>query len=66
MPLGKAAGERCAQLDDLNRCRLFGHPERPKVCADFRAEPDICGVDRNEALLTLLHLEESTLREKAK
>ena len=32
MPRGKPAGVRCVQLDDEQRCRLFGRPERPAVC----------------------------------
>jgi uncharacterized protein len=36
MPDGKPAGIRCVQLDDGNRCRIFGRPERPAVCSQLR------------------------------
>jgi hypothetical protein len=35
MPQGKPAGVRCIQLDEANRCRIFGRPERPAVCASL-------------------------------
>jgi len=35
MPQGKPAGMRCAQLSADNRCRLFGHPDRPACCASL-------------------------------
>ena len=43
MPDGKPAGVPCVQLDAQRRCRLFGHPERPAVCAGLRPSPDMCG-----------------------
>jgi hypothetical protein len=43
MPDGKAAGQRCIQLDDNNLCLLFGLPERPKVGAEFGADYWVCG-----------------------
>lgn len=57
MPNGKAAGVRCIQLDDANRCQLFGKPERPEVCRRLRPEPAMCGANRDEALATLARLE---------
>jgi len=60
MPHGKPAGVRCIQLDNANRCRLFGRPERPAVCASLRAEPGMCGSDRAEALALLAVLEEAS------
>ncbi len=60
MPNGKKAGERCIQLDDDNLCKLFGLPERPKVCSDFKAEIEICGDTREQALDTIIHLENIT------
>lgn len=53
MPNGKPAGVRCLHLDDENLCRLFGKPERPAVCSSLRAEPAMCGANRDEALRTL-------------
>lgn len=60
MPKGKPAGERCVQLDDDNRCRIFGTPERPKVCSDFQAEIEFCGQTRDEALERMRALEAIT------
>ncbi len=62
MPQGKAAGERCVQLSADNRCRLFGQPERPAVCAAFDADPLVCGASREEALQLLGWLEQCTAR----
>ena len=60
MPNGKKAGERCIQLDDSNHCKIFGQPERPKVCLAFTAEPEICGNSSEHAMATLIELEELT------
>lgn len=60
MPDGKPAGVRCVQLDDDDRCRLFGRPERPAVCASLRPEPAMCGGSRTEAMATLARLERLT------
>ena len=60
MPHGKPAGLRCVQLDDANRCRLFGRPERPAVCGQLAAAADMCGTDSTHALLYLARLETLT------
>jgi Fe-S-cluster containining protein len=60
MPGGKPAGVRCVQLDAMNRCRIFGSPERPAVCASLRPTPAMCGTDRDEALRHLAWLEKQT------
>ena len=57
---GKPAGERCVQLTADNRCRLFGLPERPAVCASLRPTPDMCGASAAEALALLADMEIST------
>ncbi len=62
MPEGKKAGERCVQLNEDNLCRLFGLPERPKVCADFGAEDWICGLDNIQAMKIISDLELQTNR----
>jgi len=54
---GKKAGVRCIHLLDDYKCALFGDPSRPKVCSDYRAEPDFCGSDREEALKILYTLQ---------
>ncbi|MGR5177037.1 YkgJ family cysteine cluster protein [Vibrio parahaemolyticus] len=60
MPDGKPSGVRCIQLDDHNLCKLFGKPERPKVCLDFKPCPDICSDTNAKALSNILELERLT------
>lgn len=60
MPEGKPAGVRCIQLSDDNLCKLFGKPERPKVCINLRPSLDICGKTDEEAMNILTTLEELT------
>lgn len=60
MPQGKPAGERCIQLGANNLCRIFGLPERPKVCAAFQADAAFCGVDSDDAIRILGWLEGAT------
>ncbi|WP_419810492.1 YkgJ family cysteine cluster protein [Bacterioplanoides sp.] len=60
MPQGKPAGERCIQLDDKNLCRIFGQPDRPAVCLNFKADADICGEHNQTALDNLIKLETLT------
>jgi len=57
MPEGKPAGVRCIHLLEDNRCALFGDPSRPRVCVDYKAEPEFCGNNRDEALRILELLE---------
>ncbi len=57
MPQGKPAGLRCVHLDDEMRCELFGDPRRPALCDAFRAEPAVCGGNREQALLNITALE---------
>lgn len=60
MPSGKAAGDRCVQLTDDNRCKLFGKPERPTVCSSLRPSAEMCGNSQEEAIATLTFLESAT------
>jgi uncharacterized protein len=60
MPLGKPAGVRCVQLDEHERCRLFGHPERPSVCLSLKPTPGMCGTDRRQAMQILSIMEQQT------
>jgi len=53
MPNGKPAGVRCIQLDDRNRCVIFGKPERPAVCRNLKPEPAMCGSSAAEAMRTI-------------
>ena len=60
MPQGKPAGLRCIQLDDADRCRLFGRPERPAFCGGLAPSAEMCGDDRAHALAWLARLERET------
>lgn len=60
MPQGKPAGVACVQLDEALRCRLFGQPERPAVCASLQPTAQMCGADRSQALHWLHWLEAAT------
>jgi Fe-S-cluster containining protein len=60
MPGGKPAGVPCVQLLPDFRCALFGHPERPAVCASLRPTEEMCGADREAALAYLIRLDRAT------
>ncbi|MBG4547211.1 YkgJ family cysteine cluster protein [Pseudomonas aeruginosa] len=57
MPAGKPAGVRCLPLDENHLCGLFGRPERPAVCGQFGADPEICGDSREQALALIAEWE---------
>jgi uncharacterized protein len=60
MPNGKPAGVRCVQLDEANRCRIFGQPERPAFCGGLQASVEMCGDSQQHALHWLARLEQLT------
>ncbi|MBI2380081.1 MAG: YkgJ family cysteine cluster protein [Gammaproteobacteria bacterium] len=60
MPGGKPAGVACVQLDAQGRCRIFGRPERPAVCASLRPSAEMCRDTREAAMTWLLELETAT------
>jgi hypothetical protein len=60
MPDGKPAGVRCVQLDEEDRCRIFGRPERPAVCASLQPSAELCGDNREQAMRWLGWLERET------
>jgi hypothetical protein len=35
------------------RCAIYTSGEKPKVCTDFKAEPEFCGTSRDEAMSIL-------------
>ncbi|WP_407278765.1 YkgJ family cysteine cluster protein [Aromatoleum evansii] len=57
---GKPAGVRCVQLDEADRCRLFGDPRRPAVCGSLAPSPQMCGTHREAAMRWLGDLERLT------
>lgn len=60
MPNGKPANTRCVQLDDEDRCRIFGSPLRPAVCGSLQPSAEMCGNDRAQAIAWLTQLEAMT------
>lgn len=64
MPNGKPAGVRCVQLTDDNRCKLYGHPDRPAICNRLQASEEMCGSTAAEALAYLTRLEHLTAPER--
>jgi len=60
MESGKPAGVRCVQLTDQNACKLFGDSRRPAVCGSLRPSMEMCGENREQALLWLDRLERMT------
>ncbi|MBK5144870.1 YkgJ family cysteine cluster protein [Budviciaceae bacterium BWR-B9] len=57
MPDGKPADVPCIHLDESFRCKIFHHPDRPKVCAQLKPREDMCFSHRDEALRYLHQLE---------
>ena len=57
---GKPAGVRCVQLDEENRCRIFGRPERPAVCGGLQPSREMCGDSSEQAMFWLSALERAT------
>lgn len=54
---GKPAGVRCIHLLDDLSCAIYNDSSRPPVCINFKAEPEFCGSDREEALKILYSLQ---------
>lgn len=60
MAQGKPAGTRCFQLDDDNRCRIFGSADRPSVCSQLKPSAEMCGATASHAMRFLVQLERDT------
>lgn len=58
MPDGKPAGLPCIHLSADYRCLIFEDPARPEVCDKFKADPAVCGNNREEAMVLLGDLEQ--------
>ena len=58
--ISKAAGVRCMHLLSDQRCAIFGHPDRPAVCSSLMPSADMCGDNREQAMLWLTTLERHT------
>ena len=59
-PGGKAAGERCVNLTDDNRCSIW--ERRPDVCRGFIARRAYCGANDAEAYYHLSRMSEPKKR----
>ncbi|URN97993.1 YkgJ family cysteine cluster protein [Leclercia adecarboxylata] len=60
MPNGKPANTPCVQLDERQRCKIFGSSLRPKVCAGLQPSREMCQDTRHQAITWLLELEALT------
>jgi hypothetical protein len=60
METGKAAGVRCIQLSDDNRCLIFGSGLRPAVCGNLRPSSEMCGSSTGQAMQLLAEWEQAT------
>jgi len=60
MPHGKPAGVPCVQLLPDMRCAVFGRPERPDFCGGLQPSVEMCGTDREAALVWLTQLDVTT------
>ncbi|MDP2825105.1 MAG: YkgJ family cysteine cluster protein [Sulfuritalea sp.] len=58
--LQKPAGVPCAHLGEDCRCMLFGTPQRPACCSGLQPAAEMCGSDRDAALVWLTNLETAT------
>jgi hypothetical protein len=58
--ISKPASVRCIQLTVDNACAIFGHADRPAVCASLRPTAEMCGDSREQALRWLGHMERHT------
>lgn len=56
MPGGKPAGIRCIHLTENYRCAIYDTADKPRVCTDFKAEPEFCGNSGEEAMQILSSL----------
>lgn len=60
MPNGKPAGQRCIHLDASHSCTIFGHPDRPEVCARLQPQASMCADSARQAYAILIRLERAT------
>jgi uncharacterized protein len=58
--ISKLAGQACLHLMADQRCAIFGHPDRPAVCASLMPSAEMCGENRQQAMFWLTALERQT------
>jgi len=54
---GKPSATKCIQLTEDLLCKVFNHPDRPKVCGNFKFDILICGENKNDAMKIMGELE---------
>lgn len=59
-PNGKPAGVTCQWLDSNKLCMLFNSRFRPAICSSFKADPEICGTNGEEATKLIRWYEKET------
>ncbi len=59
--LNKPAGVPCLHLTADFRCAIFGQPERPACCSGLQPTMEMCGENREAAIVWLSNLENATL-----
>lgn len=57
LPDGKPAGIACIHLSEDYSCKIYDQPDKPAVCSKFKADPDVCGTNQEEAMILLSALE---------
>ena len=60
MPNGKPGGVRCVNLDENNRCRIWGQPGYPAACRNFTPNLEFCGSSNEEAMELIAEFERKT------
>jgi uncharacterized protein len=58
--LNKPAGVPCIHLNDELLCGIFGMPERPACCGGLQPSEEMCGDNREYAIVWLSELERLT------
>jgi len=53
MPEGKPRGVPCIHLTEDLKCALWGSPDRPSVCSNYKPELLFCGENREQAFRIL-------------
>lgn len=64
MAKGKPANTPCVHLDEHFGCGLFYHAQRPEVCTGLKPCVEMCGSERQYALIYLADLERATQPDK--
>jgi hypothetical protein len=58
---GKPGGVRCVNLDDFNKCTIWGRADYPMACSNFSPSREFCGYSNEEAMRLLAEAEQATM-----